>query len=88
MSILARFLMRGHWRVAIRDLFPGILPSDLDALAILIEADKFVTDAGEPHPALINWVAGVVDRRRGDGGAVVIVAPVTTLAPSGAEVML
>ena len=88
MSILARFLMRGDWRAAIRDMFPGIAEDDLDALAILIEADKFVTDAGEAHPALINWVAGVVDRRRGEGGAVVIVAPVTPLAPAGMAVAL
>jgi hypothetical protein len=67
MSIATRFHLSADWRAAIRALIPGVSAAELDVLGVLISTDRLIADCGAEHPALINWVEGVVSRLRGGG---------------------
>lgn len=65
MSDLALYFLTPGWRRDIRDLFPKVTEVELDALAVLIAEDRFITDAGEPTDDLMAWVAYVSGWRHG-----------------------
>lgn len=52
---LTRFSLSPDWPDQLRRMFPRITPLQINAFAILAEADKLVTDEGEPHPLLLGW---------------------------------
>ncbi len=86
MSDLHRLSLAGDFRARIQRVLPGARETDFAALTVMIEADKLVSDAGDPHPAFVNWVAGILDRDAGEAMAVPVV-PRPKTGPAGAEVM-
>ena len=89
MSDLFRFTIRSDYRAEILKIVPDALPVELQVLDVLVATDRMVADDGGPHPALVNWLAAIFDRRDGrDGAAVAVpVVPAPKTGPAGAEVV-
>lgn len=60
MTILTRTYLRSDWPDELRRMFPRITVSQVEAFGALATSDRLVTDEGAEHPALVQWVAGVV----------------------------
>lgn len=88
MSDLHRFNLATTWRAEMRLMFPRVTEAELDQLGALIATDRFVTDAGDPHPDLIEWVSRVGRFSGGTAPAPAPVFPQPKTGPAGAEVTL
>ena len=86
MSDIIRFSLRDQFLQRMRATLPGITPADLDAFDALVVGDCLLTDDGQPHPYLVDWVRRILDR---DAGQAVPapVRPVPKTGPAGAEVL-
>lgn len=87
MSEAHRFHLAGAWRAEMRLMFPRVTEAQLDQLGELIGSDRFITDAGDPHPELMEWVRRVGRFPGGSDPAPAPVSPQPQTGPAGAEVM-
>lgn len=61
--ILTRFLAPVDLLDRVRAMVPRATDADIAALAVMVPADKLLSDDGKPHPAFVNWLAGILERR-------------------------
>lgn len=85
--IIIRYLAPTDLRAHLSRALPGATDTDFAALTILIQAGRFLTDSGRPHPAFVNWVAGILDRG-GDAAPVLAIGPAPQPVPGGLAVAL
>ena len=62
MSDLKRFFLRADYRAQLVAMFPRVTAAQLMRFDDLHKADRLVTDDGAPHPALEQWIAGVIGK--------------------------
>lgn len=75
MSDRTLFAIPANWREVFGRQFPMATEAHLDALAVLIGTDRFITDDGRATPDLTAWVAVVLGLRPDDGAGPLPVAP-------------
>jgi hypothetical protein len=81
-----RFHLAAEYRASIVELFPQVTAAQLVRLDDLIRSDRFLTDEGQPHGCLINWVRAVLGRDGDDPLPADALPPAPRPTPSNAEV--
>jgi hypothetical protein len=56
---LDRIALRRDWPDALRQMFPRITLSQIEAFGALIATDRLVDDQAKPTDALVKWCEGV-----------------------------
>ncbi len=60
MSDLTSISLRPDYRAQLVGMFPRVTAAQIMRFADLVATDRLVTDDGEPHPALEEWIARVL----------------------------
>lgn len=63
MSDLIRVSILSNYRAQLVAMLPRLTAAQLMRFDDLVASDRVVADDGEPHPALEQWVAGVVSQK-------------------------
>ena len=60
MSILTRYSLPPDFAAQIDAMLPGLTPAQRMRFDDLARSRRIITDDGDPHPALIEWLKAVM----------------------------
>lgn len=88
MSDLTRWSLPPDFVARVTAMVPAATAADFAVLVVLIQHDRMILDSNGAHPALVNWVAGILDRDGGVDPVMAVPPPRPKTGPVGAEVAL